>query len=179
MSVSLVLPLAAVLLLGTGVAFAEPSSAPADNKGAGHERPLAEMDADKDGAISADESAAQATKKFDEIDKDKDGSVSLDELDKYRDAEKAKREAEMKKREGEMKQKYRAKVDPDGDGKITKDEFLKSAAERQKKMDVDGDGKVTKEEAMARRHTKQEAHKEKVKARQGESRTQNSDKPRE
>lgn len=169
MFVNLVLPLAAVLLLGTGVAFAEPTSAPADDKESGHERPLAEMDADKDGAVSAEEAEARATQKFEEIDTDKDGSVSLDEMDKYREAEKAKREAEMKKHEDQMKQKYRAKVDPDGDGKITKEEFVKSAAEHQKKMDVNGDGKVTKEEAMERRNNRHEARKEKVRARQGEN----------
>lgn len=169
MSVSLVLPLAAALLLSTGVAFAEPSSAPADDKGAAHERPMAEMDTDKDGAISADESAAQAAKKFNEIDQDKDGTVSVDELEKYREAERTKREAEMKKREAEMKKKYREKVDPDGDGKITKEEFMKSAAERQKKLDTNGDGKITKEEVAERRNNKHDVRQERVRARQEEN----------
>lgn len=144
MFTNLILPLAAVLLLGTGTAFAETD----DKSGAraGHENPMAEFDADKDGAISNEESAAKAAKKFDEIDANKDGSVSLDEMDKYREAEKAKHEAKRAERAAEMKKKHQEKVDPDGDGKITKEEFMKGAAERHSKMDGNGDGKVTKEE---------------------------------
>lgn len=165
---NLVLPLAAVLLLGSGLAVSE---ARAEGKGARPEiKALADVDADKDGAISAEESAAMASKKFDEIDKNKDGSVGVDELEKYREAEKAQRMEERKKREAEMKKMYREKVDPDGDGKITREEFMKSAAERQKAEDLNGDGKITKEEIVERYKNRSEARKEKVNARKGEGR---------
>lgn len=49
-----------------------------------------------------------------------------------------------------------AQKDTNGDGVISKDEFLKGAEDRFGKMDKDGDGKVTKEEAKeARAHMKE------------------------
>lgn len=142
MFTNMILPLAAVLLLGTGAAFAESGEKP-------DERParapyMDPYDTDKDGQISAEEAAAKAEKKFGEIDADKDGKISLDEMDKYREAEKLEREAKRAEREEAMKKKYREKIDPDGDGHVTKEEFLKNASERHTKMDADGDGKVSK-----------------------------------
>ncbi len=133
MSMKFVLPLAAALLLGTGVAHAEPMK--------GHGKFMAAIDTDKDGVISAEESAAHAAQKFDEIDTDKDGVVSLDELEKHRAAEKAQHEERRAKRAEEMKKKHLEKIDPDGDGKITKDEFLKNAAERHERMEKRAKGK--------------------------------------
>lgn len=147
MFANFLLSAAAVLLMGTGVAFA---AGPGDDKPA-YEKPMADIDTDKDGSVSTAESEAHAAKKFEEFDADKDGSVSLDEMEKFHATEKAKREAARAEREAEMKKKYQAKVDPDGDGKISKDEFLKNAKERHAKMDANGDGTVTKEEAKERR----------------------------
>ena len=142
---NLILPLAAVMLFGVGTAFAEPGAEGAA-EAPPYEGHMNDTDADKDGAVSDEESAARAGKKFDEIDTDKDGTVSTDEMDQYREAEKAKREAARASREAEMKKKYHEKVDPDGDGKITRDEFIKNAADRHEKMDANSDGKVTKDE---------------------------------
>lgn len=149
---NLLLSAAAVLLVGTGAAFAETKAPSGDGK-APHEKFMSEIDTDKDGSVSAAKSDAQAAKKFEEFDANKDGSVSLDEMDKHHEAEKAKREAARAEREAEMKKKYQSKVDPDGDGKITKEEFLKNAKERHAKMDANGDGKVTKDE-MKKGHGK-------------------------
>lgn len=136
---NLILPLAAVLLFGAGTAFAEPGTEKAA------EAPPHES-TEKEGGVSGEESAARAGKKFDEIDADKDGAVSTVEMDKYREAEKAKREAARATREPEMKKKYHEKIDPDGDGKITRDEFIKNANERHTGMDGDGNGTVSREE---------------------------------
>ena len=142
MFTNLIMPLAAVLLLGTGTAFAESSDKPSADRPS-HESPIADIDTDKDGAVSTEESSAHAAKKFDEIDTDKDGFASMEEMSKYRSAERA-------ARAHEAKSKYQKKVDPDGDGKITRDEFMKNAAERHSKNDTNADGKVTKEEVKAR-----------------------------
>lgn len=51
---------------------------------------------------------------------------------------------------GEMKlERMFEKGDKDGDGVISKEEFLANAEERFTAMDADADGKVTKEEAKA------------------------------
>jgi len=57
------------------------------------------------------------------------------------------------------------KHDVDGDGTISKDEFLDHAAERFSKMDVDGDGKVSKEEAKAGHQKRRAEMKERLKDR--------------
>ncbi len=58
------------------------------------------------------------------------------------------------------------KHDTNGDGVISKDEFLKQAEERFGKMDANGDGNVTAEEGKAAKeamHSKREEHREKRK----------------
>ncbi|MGH1457164.1 MAG: hypothetical protein ACRBDI_10315 [Alphaproteobacteria bacterium] len=50
---------------------------------------------------------------------------------------------------GKMMEKMFDKGDANGDGIITKAEFLANAEERFNKMDGDGNGEVTKEEAKA------------------------------
>lgn len=59
------------------------------------------------------------------------------------------------------------KHDTDGDGAISKDEFLNHAAERFSNMDADGDGVVSKEEAKAgheKKRAEMKARKEERKA---------------
>lgn len=43
------------------------------------------------------------------------------------------------------------RMDSDGDGVVTKDEFMAHSEKRFSKMDADGDGKITKEESDAAR----------------------------
>ena len=54
---------------------------------------------------------------------------------------------------GEGKQDRFAKYDANGDGKISRDEFLSMAGERFEKMDANGDGSLSKDE-MKRPHKK-------------------------
>lgn len=51
---------------------------------------------------------------------------------------------------GKGKGKMFEKHDVDGDGTISKDEFLKHAEERFNKIDADGSGSVSKDEAKAK-----------------------------
>lgn len=53
------------------------------------------------------------------------------------------------------------KHDSNGDGVITKAEFLESAEERFAKMDANGDGEITKEEGKDARSSMREKMKEK------------------
>lgn len=61
------------------------------------------------------------------------------------------------KHHGKMFEKH----DTNGDGVITKDEFLAHAEERFSQMDADGDGSVTKEEGQAAKEKMKEKWKEK------------------
>ena len=67
--------------------------------------------------------------------------------------------AEHHEKKGDRGAKMFEKQDTNGDGVISKAEFLSHAEERFSKLDSDGNGEVTKEEAKAAH----EAMKEKVK----------------
>ncbi len=60
------------------------------------------------------------------------------------------------------------KHDTNGDGSISKDEFLTHATERFEKMDADGNGEVSKEEAKSAHKAKRAAMKDKMKERKAE-----------
>lgn len=59
-------------------------------------------------------------------------------------------------KKGKMFEKH----DTNGDGVISKDEFLNHAEERFSNIDADGDGSVSKEEAKARHEAMKEKRKE-------------------
>lgn len=58
------------------------------------------------------------------------------------------------------------KHDTDGDGVISKDEFLSHAEERFSTMDADGNGEVSKDESKAARQSMKEKMKERREKRQ-------------
>lgn len=60
------------------------------------------------------------------------------------------------------KGKMLEKFDADGNGTISKSEFLKSAEDRFSKMDVNGDGEITKEEGKAMKEKMREKMKERM-----------------
>lgn len=64
-------------------------------------------------------------------------------------------------KKGDHKGKMFEKHDTNGDGVISKDEFLSHATERFNKMDADGNGEVTKEEGEAAHEAMREKMKEK------------------
>ncbi len=128
-------------------------------------RPMLEnMDRDQDGFVDAAEADEFTSDQFDQIDNNKDGFITAEEMDTYHhsrrgiwekerkgDVEGAPQmppevEARLKARAAAHNKERFSSVDPDGDGKVTKEEFLKHAQERHKKMDLDGDGKVSREE---------------------------------
>ena len=140
-------------------------------RGAGSAALLGVLDADKDGALSADEitKAAEAIKK---LDKDGDGQVSAKELQPERKGTGAKVGGKGKggkgggrrggKKDGGKKgaegRPRRAGgdaallkvLDADKDGALSADEITK-AAEAIKELDKDGDGQVSAKELQPRR----------------------------
>ena len=57
------------------------------------------------------------------------------------------------------------KHDTNGDGAVSKEEFLSHAEERFSKVDADGSGDISKEEAKAAHESKREKMKERMKER--------------
>ena len=63
---------------------------------------------------------------------------------------------------GKMHEKMFGKHDANGDGVVTKEEFMTTAEERFKAMDADGNGEVTMDESKAYYKAKHEGMKEKM-----------------
>jgi Ca2+-binding EF-hand superfamily protein len=107
---------------------------------------FAQVDANRDGAITRDEAAAapQLSGKFDEIDADRDGRVMPAELKAY-----------AKTHRGGAKGAF-SKMDGNGDGVVTRDEVAANPrlSRRFDAADMDRDGRVTPEEAKAARGSK-------------------------
>ena len=124
-----------------GVAF----GASANHHGEGDKFKM--MDTNNDGQVSAAEHDAAVTKMFTDMDTDKDGFVTAAEMDAAH--------AKMPKMSGkhdmdEMKSSDKiAKMDKDGDGKMSSAEHSAGAKEMFGKMDSDGDGMLSRAEMDA------------------------------
>lgn len=84
-----------------------------------------------DGTATAADAAKAAGERFDQFDMDHDGSLSAQEV-----------EAASNGPGGRMLRR----ADLDGDGKVTRDEFLSGQKQRFDMMDADHDGQLTKAE---------------------------------
>lgn len=111
----------------------------------GFERPaFAELDADGDGQLTAEEFAAHAKARFDAADTDGDGALSAAEMAARAQAEMAKR---MEQRMSQMIERR----DTNGDGMLSFDEAAPQAGKGPLfgRIDANGDGTVTAEEYAA------------------------------
>jgi hypothetical protein len=106
------------------------------------------IDADKDGKISLPEAEALAEKQFSLYDRNKNGEIDEKEYRAPMDAiAKAKKfDAKKKAMEDKVVKESLARIDLDDNGQISKTEFIKDAAVRQKIMDLNNDGFVTPKE---------------------------------
>lgn len=98
---------------------------------------LKAADTDGNGMLSRQEAAAlpRIAERFDDIDTNKDNQVSFDELRAYHQAHRGGKSA-----------------DANGDGKISREEFLARAAARFDRLDANKDGVLTAEEMKAGHH---------------------------
>lgn len=123
-----------------------------------HDQKFEEMDTDGNGAITVAEADAVARDLHGRADRDGDGRVTSDELESlYRelaresgkghgpdgaahagDTARGSHDAEIRDAVAEM--------DADGDGTISRDEFMDTSREKHDMSDLDGDGSVTRAE---------------------------------
>jgi len=92
---------------------------------------LIEADANKDGVITLDEVVAAATKRFDQLDRNKDGAVDKADFD-----------AMHKDMLAYQVQRFLHSFGADKDGKVSRDQFFKSAKERFAERDINRDGRI-------------------------------------
>ena len=123
---------------------------------------LKSADLNKDGVIDQTEFQQSRDKWFADLDADKDGFVTADELKAFGDkmhAEWAKKHGDQAgaskpdadKKHGDFSQRILQRVDTDKDGKISKAEFDAEGSKLFAKLDDNGDGKITENE-MPQRH---------------------------
>lgn len=138
-----------------GIAYAMDITPPAPTK------PV-RGDTNNDGKISRAEYVAGATARFAELDADKDGNLTREEM---RAGHKGRRGGKQAMggpfqpvQDGDMKAQRKggrdrgmARVDTDGDGKISRTEHDAMSAKRFQRMDTNGDGTVDKTEMAAGR----------------------------
>lgn len=104
---------------------------------------MAAIDADQDGAVSAEEAAAHAEFMFEAMDADQDGALVAGEMGGGRmDMMRAMNPAMSEVMQDRHAAHFAAK-DGDSDGKITMAEFLAAEKAQYDAADADGDGKVT------------------------------------
>jgi len=150
-----------------------------------------EADSNKDGVVTHAEMMLQVEKKFNEFDKNRDGYLVLQELPKIMPIAEHKKER-MEKHKEKMKQRmakrdhkmpegmsaemenhfgergkptrlrFVAKLDRDGDERVSLEEFTRKAARKFKRGDVNGDGSITLAELeKAKKHHMKKRFKEK------------------
>ncbi|KGQ18112.1 Calcium-binding EF-hand-containing protein [Lysobacter dokdonensis DS-58] len=106
------------------------------------------MDTNGDGQISAAEHEAGVTKMFTEMDADKDGFVTAAEMDSMHASMKSADKGEKRGMDMKSSEKI-AKMDKDGDGKLSAAEHSTGAQEMFGKMDADGNGMLSRAEMNA------------------------------
>ncbi len=109
-------------------------------KGHGGTQRLKRLDADKDGFVSKDEFLSRRKEVFADLDKDKNGSIDPAEL-----------RAPMDERDDIRSKRMIKRLDANGDGKVTKDEFVAGPKARFGERDLNSDGKLSDDERHGRR----------------------------
>jgi len=110
------------------------------------------MDADQNGTVSAQEFKDFRGQNFSAADKNKDGNLDAEEfsgLSKIT-AEQRKKAREMAKQK--KVKKHFGKMDADGDGKISRDEYDAKGERGFMRMDKNNDGALNKEDRGERKH---------------------------
>jgi len=103
---------------------------------------LLSADANRDGVVTLNEYLAAATGKFKELDVAGNGRVTAEEMANSPLAH---------KRAEHVAERIARRLDTNGDGRVSKDEFLATAKARFAKLDKNGDGFLSADEIGRRR----------------------------
>jgi Ca2+-binding EF-hand superfamily protein len=126
--------------------FAGPALAKPKGEG-GRGQMLQAADANKDGVISRAEATTAREQHFARMDVNDDGFLTKED----REAAKAARETERRARGGG---EGPGRADTDGDGKISKAEFMAAPMPMFDRVDANGDGQITQDEMKAAREAR-------------------------
>jgi Ca2+-binding EF-hand superfamily protein len=133
-----------------------------------------QLDADKNGSVSASELQAEVARHFAQADQNKDGRVTKQESEAFFASKRAEREA---KHAEHAKARF-AEQDANKDGKLSKQELSKLPGDWFERVDLNGDGFVTADE-MAEAHAAMKdrfgKHGEKGRGKRGEKRFEKLD----
>ncbi|MBB5209613.1 EF-hand domain-containing protein [Chiayiivirga flava] len=129
-------------LIASGLAFAVVGTAVAgphrDHDRAGM---AAKLDTDGDGKIEVADVEANAAKRAADIDTDRNGTITATEVLAHQDRQRL-----------AMAERRLAKLDSNGDGVVSTDEFAGGQSDRVAKLDADSDGVISRDEFRAGRH---------------------------
>lgn len=98
------------------------------------------LDTDGDQAVSRAEIEAAAASRFAAIDADRDGQATVEEIRRYREQQRAERQ-----------QRRLARLDADGDGRISQAEFVARRLAQMERLDRNGDGVLDADDRPMRR----------------------------
>ncbi len=126
---------------------ASAQTAPAPAPGPATPRPPMRQDANRDGVITRTEAIAQADARFAQMDTDHDGRISAGEMRAYREAMHDRmvasgRDVPVPPPGGAKHDGMGRRMDPNGDGSVTREEFEARALKRFDRMDANHDGTV-------------------------------------
>ena len=110
-------------------------------------RPPMRQDANRDGVITRTEAIAQADARFAQMDTDRDGRVTAGEMRAYRTAMHDRmvasgRDVPVPPPGGRKHDGMGRRMDPNGDGSVTREEFEARALKRFDRMDANHDGTI-------------------------------------
>ena len=109
------------------------------------------LDANKDGAVTAEEMIVYRHKRFTEIDANGDGKITKEEFMAYSPKAKQTSAKATDAKATERKTKYFERLDANKDGTISGEEWDAVARTQFAALDTDKDGKLTKAEMAAAR----------------------------